>query len=224
MKYKRVIAVSTAISILSLSLSSLAYGADASVSNTGPDSTNNVSIEQKNTVTVDNTNNVLVVNAVDQSAKTGNAKVSENTTGGSATTGAATNNSSSSTVVSINNANPVASLGNPGAGGAGTPGGGGGPSTGGTGSLGSGGATSRIGGAGGAGGVGGVQMLPKTGPNDKVDVSALRNQDLSTQAAVPQLVNKSNSVSVMLLIVAAILSLVGAAGSAIYAMRQKRMA
>lgn len=77
--------------------------ASASIYKTGPDSTNVVRESTKNTVTVDNTNDVEVCNFNMQEASTGDAKVSDNTTGGSASTGSASNTSSTSTTITVKN-------------------------------------------------------------------------------------------------------------------------
>lgn len=76
---------------------------NARVEDTGPDSTNKIEykIEETTKVTNDNEVNVEVKN--EQVAKTGDAVVSNNTTGGSAVTGDATNVSTTDVCVSINN-------------------------------------------------------------------------------------------------------------------------
>jgi hypothetical protein len=77
--------------------------ASGDISNTGPDSNNYVTSTQTNTVHVTNDNDVRVNNDNDQHAYSGDAKVSDNTTGGSATSGSASNTNSSSFTFSISN-------------------------------------------------------------------------------------------------------------------------
>jgi hypothetical protein len=76
---------------------------DVTMSETGPDSRNNVEIKTTNSSKVTNTNNVGVVNLTNQSAWSGNASVKHNTTGGDATTGSASNTNSSTTTVDLSN-------------------------------------------------------------------------------------------------------------------------
>lgn len=63
----------------------------ATISDTGPKSTNEITTTNTNTTTVTNTNTVNATNVTTQSASSGAATVSDNTTGGAATSGAASN-------------------------------------------------------------------------------------------------------------------------------------
>lgn len=74
-----------------------------SIGNTGPDSYNKISYDESRHTNVSNTNNVFVKNIVTQSASSGNASVSSNTTGGTAGSGGAHNSSGSNTGAGINN-------------------------------------------------------------------------------------------------------------------------
>ncbi len=89
------------------SMSGMNWGSSSadpgSIDNTGPDSSNVVVSKVKNTLTVNNDNNVSVQNTNNQSAYTGDASVSHNTTGGSATTGSASNTNSTDTTISVTN-------------------------------------------------------------------------------------------------------------------------
>ncbi len=76
---------------------------EASMEYTGPYSENYIEISNDHHVTVNNNTNVDFSSDVDQSAETGDAWVSGNTTGGSAHTGDASN--SSSTVFTLSVAN-----------------------------------------------------------------------------------------------------------------------
>lgn len=76
---------------------------DGSIDNTGPGSINLISFLNVNKQKFVNTNDVTVVNSSDQSATSGKATVSGNTTGGSATSGDASNTNSTGLVVSVSN-------------------------------------------------------------------------------------------------------------------------
>jgi hypothetical protein len=225
MTAKRAISMTAVVSMLSLNLSGLALADSVSIDTTGPGSFNSATVNNSNTVTETNVNNVTVTNTNNQTATTGDATSALNTNGGGAVTGNASNNNSTSTTVAINNEFPASLVPGSGTGGV-NPGGSG---TGGSPVGASGGGSSLIAGSGGAGGAvgagaGEALMLPQTGPNDAVDVSALRNQPLSATAPAPSIVKKTNNMSTMLLVAAAILSLLGAVGSAVYSIRQGRMA
>jgi hypothetical protein len=75
----------------------------ATISNTGPNSNNQVSFNSGSKVKVVNNNNVAVKNYTSQTAHTGNSNVSGNTNGGSTSTGHATNNNSTNTAVMVHN-------------------------------------------------------------------------------------------------------------------------
>lgn len=73
------------------------------ISNTGYNSNNVVSSKVSNHLDVDNNNNICVTTDNTQTATSGNATVSQNTTGGSATTGNASNSSSDTFVLNVTN-------------------------------------------------------------------------------------------------------------------------
>ena len=77
--------------------------ASGTITNTGYDSTNIVSSKVYNSVHVDNDTSVCLTNTSVQTAMSGDANVSQNTTGGSATTGAASNNNTATLSVSVTN-------------------------------------------------------------------------------------------------------------------------
>ena len=79
------------------------FGGDNSIDTTGPKSTNKVINVDNSTVTLQNNNTVSVSNTSSQTATSGNASVSGNTTGGSATSGDATNTNSTTTSITISN-------------------------------------------------------------------------------------------------------------------------
>lgn len=76
---------------------------EVSITETGPDSVNNVEIKTKNEVTVENENNISIVNSNTQSATSGNVSVYGNTTGGNATSGDAKNISTTDVTLQITN-------------------------------------------------------------------------------------------------------------------------
>lgn len=75
----------------------------ASISNTGPGSTNTIRETSRNTSRTTNTNDVRISNQVTQNARSGNVTVSHNTRAGNARSGDASNNQSTSTTIDINN-------------------------------------------------------------------------------------------------------------------------
>lgn len=74
---------------------------EATIENTGPDSTNTVTVNNSQNATLSNNHSVTVSNENDQSASTGSATVDDNTTGGDATSGDAENTNSVSTEVTF---------------------------------------------------------------------------------------------------------------------------
>src|SRR5258708_28374034 len=70
---------------------------------TGPDSLNLVVSKSSVKVDVNNTNNVSLDNSSSQTAKSGKASVSGNTTGGDATSGAASNSNATTLSVTLSN-------------------------------------------------------------------------------------------------------------------------
>lgn len=88
---------------LALAAAATGEADEASISNTGPSSTNTVDFIGNNSVTVLNDNDVDVTNNNDQTAVTGSADVVNNTTGGDANTGDATNTSVTDTSIEFHN-------------------------------------------------------------------------------------------------------------------------
>lgn len=74
-----------------------------SISNTGPDSISKVNTKVYTSTQVKNYNNLSVNNNTTQSAYSGDAEVSNNTTGGDATSGNATNTNSTSVTLNVTN-------------------------------------------------------------------------------------------------------------------------
>gem|GEM_PF-5243121 len=75
-----------------------------SITNTGPGSTNTISLSDSSSSTMVMTNNsVQVSNSSSQTAKSGKAKVNGNTTGGNAVSGSAMNTNSTTSTVGISN-------------------------------------------------------------------------------------------------------------------------
>lgn len=75
----------------------------ASISNTGPGSTNVVTNDTKNSTTVTNTNNVTSANSSSQSSSSGSASSNHNTSAGSARSGSARNSIQSLLSIAIKN-------------------------------------------------------------------------------------------------------------------------
>jgi hypothetical protein len=96
---------STSVSISNIS--SLPSGGGSSASTTGPNSP--IVLDFHSSTHVTNNNYVSVTNDNYQRASTGNAKVSNNTTGGNATSGNASNSNCVSTSISISNGGAMAS-------------------------------------------------------------------------------------------------------------------
>jgi len=81
----------------------LGGGDGGSISNTGPNSNASISSSAKLTNTVNNSNYLTVTNNSHQTANTGSAQVSNNTTGGSATSGDASNTQSATITLDVTN-------------------------------------------------------------------------------------------------------------------------
>jgi hypothetical protein len=77
--------------------------AESTIHHTGPDSYNKVDNETKTTVRISNDNDLRVNNDNDQTAISGDARVSGNTTGGDAETGDATNHNSTTVNFNVSN-------------------------------------------------------------------------------------------------------------------------
>ena len=77
--------------------------ASGSISNTGPDSYNKVESSVHNDLTINNNNNISVSNSSTQTATSGDARVSGNTTGGDATSGNASNTNTSTFSFNVSN-------------------------------------------------------------------------------------------------------------------------
>ncbi len=197
-----------------------------SISETGADSEQIVEINNKSEVVTTNENNVSVVNINTQKAETGDVEVTKNTSiGGSIGSGNATNVNTTETAVSVSNGGHVD-------GGTVTPGSGGGgtvtPGSGGSVSVGSGagnvprGAGNVLGASTTSFGMGaGVETLPEVGAKFPVDVSAMRAAWNPNAAAPAELTKNSALFTNAMLITAALLSLIGAAGSVWYARRRE---
>lgn len=96
---KKIISL-VAATLVALSLTAGVASAH-SISNTGPRSTNRITVRHNTRVRVNNSARVQVNNDSTQVAVTGNARVSGNTNGGDAETGDARNTNSTWTTVHI---------------------------------------------------------------------------------------------------------------------------
>ncbi len=219
MKIMRLIGTTATVCAMTATFAGTALADTATVGTTGPNSTNKITIDNSSSTSVHNTNNVVVVNASFQGAQSGDVSAKDNTSVGGLGSGNASNNNSTATTVAINNPS-VAEV----------TGGGSGGSTGGSGGT-SGGSGQGAGGSGGSvlgastvGGMGGgsVATLPVTGPSSFVDVSALRAAwHPQTNAPTTNLVKSSKMFTTAMLVVAGLLSLIGAIGSVVYAQRKE---
>lgn len=77
--------------------------ADTTIDHTGPDSYNKVENDSRMTVRVENNNNLRVTNTNNQTARSGDATVYDNTEGGDATTGDARNDNSTTVNFNVSN-------------------------------------------------------------------------------------------------------------------------
>jgi hypothetical protein len=226
MKYLRFATSSLLVSSLTLMSVGSALADTVHYDTTGPGSTNTVTINDTSNTTVTNTNDVTIRETVDQTATSGDANASNNTQSGDVATGDASNSSTGTTSVSIGN-QAVGGFG----GSTGGSGNGAGGSGNGSGAGGSGNGSGTVNGSGNVlgsstnsvGGFGGGALLPVTGPSSLVDVSALRSLYHPATIVPPAIVKQSKNTSAMFLIAAAILSLLGAFGSAIYANRREQL-
>lgn len=75
----------------------------ATITNTGPESSNKITEVNKVTTTVTNHNDISVTNTNDQSASSGDATVENNTNAGTASSGDATNSNSTNLSINITN-------------------------------------------------------------------------------------------------------------------------
>jgi hypothetical protein len=111
-KFLRASALVAASAGLMLNVAGVAGASSSSgvISTTGFDSLNKVinknSLRAQSSLKIANQNNVAVGNMTDQSALTGDARASKNTTGGSVLSGDAANHSATSTSLSIHNSTP----------------------------------------------------------------------------------------------------------------------
>jgi len=192
--------------------------ADVSVGTTGPDSDQGVNISNTNEVHTTNTNRVTVVNKQLQEASSGDVSANKNTSVGGLGSGNARNEAVTETSVSIGNqlaAKPIGSSSSEVTGGAvassaapAEPGRGG----------------SVLGASSEPTGFGAGATLPEVGASQPIDVSAIRAawHPASDTSAASKFADRANAISAAMFATAALLSLVGAIVSAVYARRQKR--
>lgn len=224
MKMLHKMASVSAAGLVTLAFSGVALADTATISGpTGPDSTNEVTIDNSSDMSITNTTNTQIVNANLQSAESGNASANENTTVGNVGSGNANNSNTTSTSVSVNNTNACSCNGS-GGNGSGDPGSGnGGSGNGGNVGGGSGAGGSVLGASTGGKGAG-VGVLPSVGASQPVDVSALRAlYQPKTDAPTSNLVAQTHQLSFVLLSIAALMSLIGAVGTAVYTNRRERL-
>jgi hypothetical protein len=221
MKLIQLVGAASAIGTISLALVGTA-SADATLGGTtGPNSTQKVVTTATYSSTTNNANVISIINDNSQSAWSGGASAKDNTTVGNVGSGSASNVNTTNPTIAIENAAP----GQPGIGAGNGASGGQGGSVGGQ--TGSSKPAAKPGQGGSVLGVstvaGNAAILPVTGPIDPVDVSALRAAWHRHVLPGPSGLEKSASFfTAGMLITATLLSLIGAAGSAIYMRRQER--
>lgn len=223
MKLLRFISAASLAGGFLLATAGTAAADDVGLNTTGPDSKQSVTIDNSLNVSQTNTNSVQTVNLNAQEAKTGNVVANSNTTVGGLSSGNASNENSTTTSVNINNGEAV--VPGQGNGGGNVPGSGGtvsGENGGGNTAVAPGSGGSVLGAAVGGFGAGSPAMLPETGASVPVDVSALRAAWHPQSATVASPAKKTGSFSMLMLLTAAVLSLMGAAGSAWQARRAER--
>lgn len=207
--------------LLAMAGAGAAFADDANINNTGPGSSNVVTSNDTNSLNETNTNNVNVTNSNNQSGTSGAAQVNNNTTAGSAQSGDVNNNANFATSINVGNGSAAGALGGSGGGSGSGSGGGSGSGAG----AGSGSASAAPGSGSGsmssAGVGGGVSTLPQTGCDAICDVSALRNAYQAGTNPVSAL-QQTKGLSAGLLGLAALLSLVGAGGSAVFATKRAK--
>ncbi|HXR49927.1 MAG TPA: hypothetical protein VN778_02780, partial [Verrucomicrobiae bacterium] len=103
MKKQLIRAAASAVLGLSLTTGFAAAQSCSITGPTGPQSNNQVHVTSHNSADIDNDNNVSAWNNNSQHGSSGDARVSDNTTGGGATSGAVNNSSTTSTSASVNN-------------------------------------------------------------------------------------------------------------------------
>lgn len=207
---------------LTMALSGAAFGAsDVELHHTGADSHQQVEVSNVQDTQVSNTNVVQITNTNAQQAASGNVSAEKNTQVGGLGSGNAMNQSTQTTALAIGNPSELA-VGGMGQGST--------PVTPVTVTPGQGAGQPVVTAAnpavlGAATGGRGSAMLPSVGAHDPIDVSALRAlyQDPATGSTRgSQLAQESNGVSGTFLVLATLLSLLGAAGSAIQAQRKAK--
>lgn len=216
----RLLALVPVIGVTSLVMSAGAMADSASLNLTGPNSDQSVSVVSSATNTVTTNNTVTSASANVQSASTGKVSATNNTSVGSGASGGAGNMNAGQSNVSIGMPTPTPASAMPEStqGGTGsavvqttaetTTGG-----TGGAAAVPSGGQGSVLGASTApSGGTGGAAILPVTGATVPVDVAAMRAAWHPTLTPEnPTVVKSDNASSRLMLIVASILSLTGAA-------------
>lgn len=224
MKYVRFFATTAAAGGMVLASAGVALASDVSMTGTGPGSNQLVTVEQLSETSTTNTNIITVTNQSAQQSQTGDVTVTGNTTAGGSTSGEAANSNTTSTTVVVGNP-PVGGLGGDQPGDVTTPSDNNETVTMPAANMPAGGRGGNVLGAATMGGLGGGTVLPEVGASEPVDVSALRAAwQPPSSATADRLANRSQGISALMLSLAALLSLGGAVGSAIYSRRQERKA
>ena len=198
-----------------------------SISGTGADSTQQVTVDNTSQVDSTNTTNLPVTNTNVTQATTGAVDADSNTTVGGASSGPASNSASTATDLTVENqpavlAAETTTTTSGGSGGIVAPVGGSGSANAGV-SVGNPEGSGSVLGASTTPGRGGASaILPVTGASSPIDVSALRNAwHPAVSAPIAALTKSSQMFSTAMFATAALLSILGGIGSAWYAKRRE---
>lgn len=205
MRLMRLAGAATAVGMLSVAFAGPALASDVTLGETGPDSTQTINIDSSQSMDISNTTAITVDSTNMQDASTGDVSADNNTTVSGGGSGSAANDNSTSTTVTVGGGLgvPAGAVGGP------QPAGGKGGSV--------------LGATTGGGSGAGAAVLPEVGAQFPVDVSALRNAwHPQTAAPTAQLVDRTAGIRLALLVLAVVMTLVGMAGSFVYARRTVR--
>jgi hypothetical protein len=226
MKIRMFLQISSAASIIVLA-SGPAFADSVTIDGTGQGSSSTIVVDNSTSVQASNTNDIALQNVSTQRATTGDVVTSSNTNAGAGNSGDSVNRNSTTSVLTITNG-PVISGGSGnggssgGSGNGGSSGGSNGSSSGGSEGAGRGSGGSVLGASTGSSNV--VPVLPGVGASQFVDVSALRAlyHPAVLESPISQLAHRPAGISLSFLLIAGLISIAGAYGSAAFAERRSR--
>jgi hypothetical protein len=207
MKSTRLIGTASISCGVALVLAGTSLASNVSLDTTGPQSVQDVKLHNSNEVDTSKLNFANVVNSNDQRASTGDVTAEDNNVVGGLSSGNAQNINSAKTSVSINNSPAIVGQGassQPVAG-----------------STAKGGAGNVLGASTTVGSGSAAATLPSVGASVPMDVSALRAAWHEPAVSTAALVKQTQGVTGAMLALAALLSLLGGVGSAVYGRRKE---